>query len=70
MIEFKTFKLFKTFGITGTFRPELKRTGPLAAIGEACSSDGICDFYATTGFDFFSAMYFFKARRFFCRLRL
>ena len=27
-------------------------------------------FHATTAFDFFSAMYFFKARRFFCLLRL
>jgi hypothetical protein len=28
------------------------------------------DFHATTPFDFFSAMYFFKARRLFCLLRL
>jgi hypothetical protein len=28
------------------------------------------DFYAAASFDFFSAMYFFMARRFFCLLRL
>ena len=30
----------------------------------------IFDFHATTPFDFFSATYFFIARRFFCLLRL
>jgi hypothetical protein len=30
----------------------------------------VFDFHATTAFDFFSAMYFFKARRLFCLLRL
>ncbi len=30
----------------------------------------IFDFHATTAFDFFSAMYFFIARRLFCLLRL
>jgi hypothetical protein len=30
----------------------------------------IFDFHATTRFDFFSAMYFLIARRFFCLLRL
>jgi hypothetical protein len=30
----------------------------------------VFDFQATTAFDFFSAAYFFKARRFFCLLRL
>jgi hypothetical protein len=30
----------------------------------------VFDFHATTPFDFLSAMYFLKARRLFCRLRL
>ena len=35
-----------------------------------CVSLLVFDFYATTPFDFFSALYFFKARRLFCLLRL
>ena len=48
----------------------LNKAMRMVQVEPAAMSSLVFDFHATAAFDFLSAMYFFKARRFFCLLRL